>query len=67
MYQLRSLKPHLMYVELADQEHCSEVSIPTDGEVLPSLMIQPVQRPEAGSKLLRLWVDWDLKERLKFG
>ena len=56
-----------MYVELADQEHCSEVSIPTDGEVLPSLMIQPVQRPEAGSKLLRLWVDWDLKERLKFG
>ena len=52
-----------MYVELADQDHGSEVGIPTDGAALPSWMIQSVQLPEAGSELLRLWVDWDLEER----
>ena len=52
-----------MYVELADQEHGSEVGIPTDGAALPSWIIQSVQLPEAGFKLLRLWVDWDLEER----
>ena len=52
-----------MYVELADQEHGSEVGISIDGAALPSWMIQYVQLPEAGSKLLRLWVDWDLEER----
>ena len=46
-----------MYVELADQDHGSEVGIPTDGAALPSWMIQSVQLPEAGSELLRLWVD----------
>ena len=56
-----------MYAELADQEHGSEVGIPTDGVVLPFWMIQSVQLPEARSELLRLWVDWDLEERLKFG
>ena len=45
-----------MYVELADQEHGSVICI-RDGEELPSWMIQPIQLPEVGSELLRLWVD----------
>ena len=63
LYQLGSLKPQLMYVQLAYQEHGSEVGIPTDGVALPSWMIQSVQLFEAGSELLRLWVDWDLEEK----
>ena len=63
LYQLRSLKPQLMYVELADQEHGFEVGIPTNGAALPSWMIQSIQLPKVGYELLRLWVDWDLEKR----
>ena len=52
-----------MYVELAYQEHGSEVGIPTDDAALPSWMIQSVQLRKARSELLRLWVNWDLEEK----